>query len=623
MSVSVVMVTYHTGPILARAIESALSQQGVQEVILVDNGNRKEVQARLDAFAKREPRLKILRGQGNVGFARACNMGAKAANGDYLLLLNPDSVAPSNGVAALVEAFRQYPEAWLAGCTMTTADGAAQGGSKRHLLTPRTAITELLSLWRVNPQKYPRLNIDESPNETEAQYVPAISGALMLMRRERYLQLGGMDEDYFFHVEDLDLCLRVNKAGGKVLYVPTVRVVHYRSTSKVSTLFVEWHKARGFVHYFNKHFHERYNLAFRVGTIGGIYARLAVRSVWILLKEFISFKNRSAEVERHERQVQLLETPLGRRYMEDRAVHSHDPVLVVGGTGQVGISIIRRLLASDIKTGVLYHTHTVDYVNRNLTWIQGSLTSETLDLNGYQPKTVICTAAIWLLPQHIKQLAELGVKRVICFSSTSIMGKSSSKNRYEKELVSRFISAENAIRQQCEKYGIAWTVFRPTMIYGIGLDRNVCSIRRFIDRFGFFPLTDPGTGLRAPVHTDDLANAVMTSLPLSTTYNKCYSLGGGEQITYIAMVERIAKNMNKPARIIRTKYLPLIIDIFSFITRNPDTNGEIAVRMNSDLVFDDSEARQDFGYAPRAFLTQGPLELGIEVPVAPKFKEAA
>lgn len=619
MSVSVVMVTYRTGPILTRAIESALSQQGVQELVLVDNGNRKEVEARLDAFAKREPRLKILRGQGNVGFARACNMGAAAANGDYLLLLNPDSVVPQNAVAALVEAFQQYPEAWLAGCTMTTADGEAQGGSKRHLLTPRTAITELLYLWRVNPEKYPRLNIDEAPNETAPQYVPAISGALMLMKRERYLQLTGLDEDYFFHVEDLDLCLRVNKAGGKVLYVPAVRVVHYRSTSKVSTLFVEWHKARGFVHYFNKHFHERYNLAFRLGSIGGIYARLAVRAIWIFSKERMSFKDKSAKRVRHDRQLALLEAPLEKRYMEDRAVHSHDPVLVIGGTGQVGISIIRRLLASDIKTGVLYHTHTVDYVNRHLTWIQGSLTSAQLELNGFVPKTVVCTAAIWLLPHHIKQFAELGVRRVICFSSTSIMGKSTSKNHYEKELVSKFVSAENAIRQQCEKYNIAWTVFRPTMIYGIGLDRNVCSIRRFIDYFGFFPVIYPGTGLRAPVHTDDLAGAVMAALPLPATYNKCYNLGGGEQLTYVEMVERIASAMQKKVKIIRTKYLPLIINVFSFITRNPDTNGEIAVRMNSDLVFDDSDARNDFAYHPRPFLSQGSLELGAaHVPTGQK-----
>jgi len=72
------------------------------------------------------------------------------------------------------------------------------------------------------------------------------------MRRDDYLALGGMDEDYFLHVEDIDLCRRVREAGGVVMFEPRARVMHYGSTSKASRLRVEWAKARGLVRYFWK-----------------------------------------------------------------------------------------------------------------------------------------------------------------------------------------------------------------------------------------------------------------------------------------------------------------------------------------------------------------------------------
>jgi nucleoside-diphosphate-sugar epimerase len=148
-------------------------------------------------------------------------------------------------------------------------------------------------------------------------------------------------------------------------------------------------------------------------------------------------------------------------------------------------------------------------------------------------------------------------------------------------------------------------VLRPTLIYGLGFDQNVCSIVRFIKGFRFFPIAEEGIGLRQPVHADDLALAVLNLLDKPTSYGKCFNLCGGEQITYRQMVGRIFDALGRKRRIPVIKHLPLFLDLYSALLRKPDINGEIARRMNNDLIFDDSEARESFAYHPRPFLSAG------------------
>ena len=110
-----------------------------------------------------------------------------------------------------------------------------------------------------------------------------ISGAFMLIPRAMYDRVGGMDEDYFLHVEDVDLCLRIQEAGGAILYVPDAAVTHVKGTSRVFPLVVEWHKSVSVAKYFNKHFRPQYpDLALRLISMA-IFLRLAVRAVPLTL----------------------------------------------------------------------------------------------------------------------------------------------------------------------------------------------------------------------------------------------------------------------------------------------------------------------------------------------------
>src|SRR5271165_2563758 len=174
-SCSVVMVSYHTGPVLFVSVNSALRQTQLAELIIVDNGNPPDVLARLQQIALSEPRLKILSGHGNIGFSAACNLGAKQVTAEFLLLLNPDCLLPPNALTDMMDGFNEVAGAMLAGCWLPTPDGSEQRGGSRQFVTPMTALAEALSLHRFF--KVNRLNDYQTPMPSVTHEVPSISGA--------------------------------------------------------------------------------------------------------------------------------------------------------------------------------------------------------------------------------------------------------------------------------------------------------------------------------------------------------------------------------------------------------------------------------------------------------------
>ncbi|WP_025769922.1 glycosyltransferase family 2 protein [Thioalkalivibrio sp. HK1] len=261
--ISVVMVSYRTGPVLFSALDAVLAEgkpSGVREIILVDNGNPPAITASLSMRAKRDPRLRLISGHGNVGFAHGCNIGARQATGRYLLLLNPDCCLEPGAVSTLrAEAAnmkkRGYRD-WMFGCRVLNPDGSEQRASRRALLTPRTALVEAFRLDRLLPRLFRdhRLNLHESPLPLDTARVFAVSGACMMLPLSTWRSIGGMDAGYFLHVDDLDLCFRLHRAGVPVYFLPHIRAIHRASSSRISPLAVEWHKTRGFFRYFRLHF---------------------------------------------------------------------------------------------------------------------------------------------------------------------------------------------------------------------------------------------------------------------------------------------------------------------------------------------------------------------------------
>ena len=251
--VTVIMVVFRTGEALAQSIAKVLAEPLVDEFIVIDNGSTSEEQAVQDAAAAGDRRMRVMRGHGNVGFARGCNMGAGAAHGRVLIVLNPDAFLQPGCVAHLVEAVDATPAPRLVGARILNLDGSEQRGARRGEVTP---VTTLLSLTRLSHaagflQRF-EIHHERDPEPGQLLAVPTISGACFALTHEDYAALGGLDEGYFLHVEDVDLCWRMRQSGGRVLFVPSARVVHLGSTSHTSPLKVEFFKGLGLVRYFRK-----------------------------------------------------------------------------------------------------------------------------------------------------------------------------------------------------------------------------------------------------------------------------------------------------------------------------------------------------------------------------------
>jgi GT2 family glycosyltransferase len=151
-------------------------------------------------------------------------------------------------------------------------------------------MSEVFQLWRINKDKFPRINLEEGNDEEKTSYVPAISGAFMLISRKRYEEIGGMDEGYFFHVEDLDFCKEIEIQGGKIIYIPSIKSTHFRSSSDVTTFFVEKYKTKGFLRYFRKHYSKYYLGGFVLLMTVAIGGRFIIRAPKILMREMIAKK---------------------------------------------------------------------------------------------------------------------------------------------------------------------------------------------------------------------------------------------------------------------------------------------------------------------------------------------
>ncbi|GGB84335.1 glycosyl transferase [Glycocaulis alkaliphilus] len=242
--ISAVMVSYRTGPVLFDSIRSVLSDPDIHELVLVNHDNPTNVTVRLDTMAAAEPRLNVIHTGANLGFGRGCNIGARSASGDYILLLNPDTLIARGAARIMVSTAQTLPPVSIVGARILNTDGTEQRGGRRGGLTLMSAMLSFTGLARILPgiRDFHRENEPLPSGPVEA---PSVSGAAMLMSRETYRALKGFDERYFLHVEDIDICERARRMGGRIVFEPRAAFVHVGSTSSANILLVEWYKAKG------------------------------------------------------------------------------------------------------------------------------------------------------------------------------------------------------------------------------------------------------------------------------------------------------------------------------------------------------------------------------------------
>lgn len=252
--ISVIVVAADSGAHLLDCVERVLTGSTPVELILSDNASS---DGSVEAVASRwldEPRLQILRHASNLGFGAACNRGAARAQGELLVFLNPDCLLEVDSLARVSEVAAGCESLGVLGVSIVSADGVAEPASRRRDPLLRRALMTLSGLSRWS-WRWPRFaGVDAAtPDLSALQPVDAVSGALMALPRDAYDHLGGFDENYFLHCEDLDLCRRARDAGFEVVCANAIRVVHLKGTSsRARALFVARHKRRGMWRWFVK-----------------------------------------------------------------------------------------------------------------------------------------------------------------------------------------------------------------------------------------------------------------------------------------------------------------------------------------------------------------------------------
>lgn len=215
----------------------------------------------------------------------------------------------------------------------------------------------------------------------------------------------------------------------------------------------------------------------------------------------------------------------------------------------------------------------------------------------------ICVAPIWVLPTYFTMLEAHGTRRVVTLSSTSRFTKENSTDVQEQATAHQLAEAEALVRAWAQSRGVEWVILRPTLIYGLGRDKNMTEIARFIRRFGFFPLFGKASGLRQPIHAMDVASACRAALQAPGAANRAYNISGGETLTYRDMVHRVFASMGCRPRMLTVPLwvFSLAVSVLRWLPRYRQWSPAMAERMNRDLVFDHTEATRDLGFKPQLF----------------------
>ena len=250
---SVIIVNWNVRDLLRRALGSIYAAWGKQhglEIIVVDNGSQDGSQAMI---LEEYPQVRLVPNTTNRGFGCANNQGLAWANGEYLLVLNPDTHIEGNALHELVNYAVAHPEVGMLGPQLLWPDGKVQSSRRRF---PTLPMLFLESTWlqALAPRPWLRNYYVEDQPDDITQNVDWITGAAMLTRRAIVEQVGEFDEDFFMYSEELDWCRRIKAAGWQIVYHPRAKIVHHEgksSTQVVAARHIYFQSSK--VHYTRKY----------------------------------------------------------------------------------------------------------------------------------------------------------------------------------------------------------------------------------------------------------------------------------------------------------------------------------------------------------------------------------
>jgi GT2 family glycosyltransferase len=283
LPISVIIVNYNSGSFLVNCIADIYEL--AEEIIVIDNASTDFSLSTLKSNLPMEGhRLRIINLNRNIGFAAGCNKGLSVSTQPYILFLNPDCILNPDSLHRMVQVMESDPQIGMVGGYLINPDGTEQGGGRRAIPTPWRAFVRAFGLYRLakfRPQLFFDFHLDKQPLPQAPVEVEAISGALMLVRREAIDDVGTWDEGYFLHCEDLDWCMRFRQKNWKIVFVPDAPVTHFKGAcSQARPFFVAWHKHRGMLRFYRKFFRQQYP---------GIVMGLITLAIWLRFGAIVLF----------------------------------------------------------------------------------------------------------------------------------------------------------------------------------------------------------------------------------------------------------------------------------------------------------------------------------------------
>ena len=300
-----VMVNYNAGQWLARALTSACLHAGQNASIsIVDNASSDESvnNAKLAvANVSPKPAVQWLENTQNRGFAAANNQVLAHLESDFAVLMNPDCEINQHTLPQILQAFADHPSMGIASCRILNEDGSMQNTCRRRFPTPWSALVRILQLHRLFPKSsafkdfdYGALSDDvvvAAIDLNKVEFIEAVSGAFMVVRKSAMLQVGLLDEAYFMHCEDLDWCKRFELQGWQVGFVASASVVHAKGVSSAGRpVRVLWTLHAGMLRFFDKFYKQQYPLLFRWLVKLGIVLSFIGRATLLLLRKILSVR---------------------------------------------------------------------------------------------------------------------------------------------------------------------------------------------------------------------------------------------------------------------------------------------------------------------------------------------
>jgi hypothetical protein len=240
---SIVILNYNTKEITENCVKSVIknTKKIDYEIILIDNGSTDGSQSVLGKLAAKNSRIKFIKNKKNLGFAKGNNVGIKKAKGEYVLLLNSDTIVNSNAIGKMSSWMDRHISVGVSTCKLLNEDGTIQGtgGYFPNLLRVFSwmSVEDIPGVEKLVKPFHPHRGKSFYKNSSfykKQHEVDWVTGAFMFVRKQVFEEVGRIDEDYFMYTEDTDFCFRAKQAGWKIVYLPKWSIIHLGGKSSNS-----------------------------------------------------------------------------------------------------------------------------------------------------------------------------------------------------------------------------------------------------------------------------------------------------------------------------------------------------------------------------------------------------